>query len=37
MIGVGTILINGGDIAPYSLIVGNPPIIKEGYYKNDPS
>jgi hypothetical protein len=20
-----------------TLIVGNPPIIKEGYYKNDPS
>ena len=32
VIGAGTILINAGVIPPYSLIVGNPPIIKQGYY-----
>ena len=33
VVGAGTILINAGKIPPYSLIVGNPPVIKEGYYK----
>jgi acetyltransferase-like isoleucine patch superfamily enzyme len=32
VIAAGTILINAGDIPPYSLIVGNPPKIKAGYY-----
>ena len=32
VIGAGTILINGGTIPPYSLITGNPFIVKEGYY-----
>ena len=32
VIGAGTILINAGEIPPYSLIVGNPPIIRKGYY-----
>ena len=34
VVSAGTILINAGKIPPYSLVVGNPPIIKEGYYKN---
>jgi len=34
VIGAGTVLINGGEIPAHSLIVGNPPKIKEGYYKN---
>ena len=33
VVGAGTIAINLGEIPEYSLIVGNPPIIKEGYYK----
>ena len=33
VIGAGTILINGGKIEPYSLIVGNPARIKPGYFK----
>jgi len=33
VIAAGTILINGGYIPPYSLIVGNPAKIKKGYYK----
>jgi len=28
VVGAGTILINGGDIPPYSLIIGNPAVIK---------
>ena len=32
VIAAGTILINGGTIPPYSLIMGNPFVIKEGYY-----
>lgn len=32
VIGAGTILINAGTIPPYSLVTGNPFIIKEGYY-----
>lgn len=33
VVGAGTILLNGGKIPPYSLIVGNPAIIKKGYFK----
>ncbi|MCP4569526.1 MAG: acyltransferase [FCB group bacterium] len=33
VVGAGTILINGGRIEPYSLIVGNPARIKPGYFK----
>jgi acetyltransferase-like isoleucine patch superfamily enzyme len=33
VIGAGTV-IRGLKIPPYSLIVGNPPKIKKGYYKN---
>ena len=32
VIGAGTILINGGHIPPYSLVVGNPASVKKGYY-----
>jgi acetyltransferase-like isoleucine patch superfamily enzyme len=34
VIGAGTILINAGEIPPYSLVIGNPAKIKEGYFKN---
>ena len=34
VVAAGTILINGGDIPPFSLIIGNPAQIKSGYYKN---
>lgn len=33
VVAAGTILIDGGDIPPYSLIVGNPAEIKKEYYK----
>lgn len=33
VIGAGTILINCSKIPPYSLIKGNPPVIREEYYK----
>ncbi len=33
VVGAGTILINAGYIPPYSLVVGNPPKIKSGYYR----
>ncbi len=33
VVGAGTILIDGGKIPPYSLIVGNPAVIKENYYE----
>jgi acetyltransferase-like isoleucine patch superfamily enzyme len=33
VVGAGTILINAGEIPPYSLIVGNPAKIKAEYYK----
>lgn len=33
VVGAGTILIKGGKIPPYSLIIGNPVKIKEGYFK----
>jgi acetyltransferase-like isoleucine patch superfamily enzyme len=32
VVGAGTILINSGIIPPYSLIIGNPAKIKEGYF-----
>jgi acetyltransferase-like isoleucine patch superfamily enzyme len=34
VVAAGTILINKKEIPPYSLIRGNPAVIKEGYYKN---
>ena len=34
VIAAGTILINSGEIPPYSLIIGNPAVIKKGYYAN---
>lgn len=34
VIAAGTIISKPCDIPPYSLAVGNPCIIKEGYYKN---
>ena len=36
VVAAGTVLINGGTIPPYSLIVGNPAKIKPGYYENAP-
>lgn len=33
VIGAGTILVKGGKIPPYSLIVGNPAKIFPGHYK----
>jgi acetyltransferase-like isoleucine patch superfamily enzyme len=32
VVAAGTVLINGGKIPPFSLIVGNPARIKSGYY-----
>ena len=32
VVGAGTIIINGGVIPPYSLIIGNPFKVKESYY-----
>lgn len=34
VVGAGTILVNGGDIPPYSLIIGNPAIIKSRHFIN---
>lgn len=34
VVGAGTILLNGGYIPPYSLIIGNPVKVKPGYFKN---
>jgi acetyltransferase-like isoleucine patch superfamily enzyme len=34
VIGAGTI-VRGDDIPPYSLVVGNPAVIKPGYYKKE--
>jgi acetyltransferase-like isoleucine patch superfamily enzyme len=34
VIGAGTILMNKGYIPPFSLIVGNPAVIKQGYFRN---
>lgn len=33
VVGAGTI-VREGKYPPYSLIVGNPAVVKEGYYKN---
>lgn len=33
VVAAGTILINGGKIPPFSLIIGNPYVVKEGYYR----
>jgi acetyltransferase-like isoleucine patch superfamily enzyme len=33
VVGAGTIIAKPCKIPPYSLVVGNPPIIKEGCYK----
>jgi len=35
VVGSGTILIHGGDIPPYSLIIGNPAQVFPGRYKKD--
>jgi acetyltransferase-like isoleucine patch superfamily enzyme len=39
VVAAGTILIHGGTIPPYSLIVGNPARIKQGHYadQNGPA
>ncbi|MDA7911620.1 hypothetical protein N9B30_05925 [Akkermansiaceae bacterium] len=34
VIAAGTILINAGIIPPFSLIVGNPAVVKKAYYAN---
>ncbi len=34
VIAAGTILINAGIIPPYSLVAGNPAVVKEAYYAN---
>ena len=33
VIAAGSILINTEYIPPYSLVIGNPPVIKKGYYE----
>jgi len=33
VVGAGTILINLGEIPPYSLVTGNPATVKKGYYE----
>jgi acetyltransferase-like isoleucine patch superfamily enzyme len=33
VIGAGTI-VGPGDIPPYSLVVGNPMVVKAGYYRS---
>ena len=33
MVAAGTI-VEGIDIEPYSLVVGNPMVVKNGYYNN---
>jgi len=33
IVGSGTIITKPCEIPPYSLVVGNPAVIKEGYYK----
>ncbi len=32
VVSAGTIVINKGEIPPYSLLIGNPVVIKEGYF-----
>lgn len=34
VIAAGTILINAGIIPPFSLVVGNPAVVKKAYYAN---
>lgn len=34
VVGAGTILINKGKIPPYSLIIGNPAVVREGYFRD---
>jgi acetyltransferase-like isoleucine patch superfamily enzyme len=34
VVGAGTILINGGNIPPYSLIIGNPAVVKPEFFKD---
>ena len=34
VVAAGTILVKPVKVPPYSLIVGNPAVIKEGYYKD---
>ncbi|MBF0549492.1 MAG: acyltransferase [Deltaproteobacteria bacterium] len=36
VVAAGTILINKGFIPPYSLVAGNPAVIKDGYYLAHP-
>ena len=35
VISAGTIAIDLGEIPPWSLVIGNPAIVKENYYKNN--
>ncbi|MDD5431152.1 MAG: acyltransferase [Candidatus Pacebacteria bacterium] len=35
VIGAGTIISKPCVIEPYSLVAGNPPVIKQGFYKNE--
>lgn len=35
VIGAGTILLNGGNIPPYSLVKGNPAVITPGIYNKN--
>ena len=37
VVAAGTILTNSGNIPPYSLIIGNPAVIKERYFEKDTS
>lgn len=32
VVGAGTV-VKGLDVPPYSLVVGNPPVVKAGYYR----
>ena len=34
VIAAGTV-VDGGKIPPYSLVTGNPMVVKEGYYQNE--
>ncbi len=34
-VAAGTILVNGGVIPPYSLVVGNPAVVKPGYFTSE--
>src|SRR3989338_7155282 len=35
IIAAGTIITKPVKVPPYSLVVGNPAVVKEGYYKRD--